>query len=284
MTTAFFKRRVKVTVGDAEEEITIEDLFIKFEVKREATDKPASGETAIYNLNESNETRIREPGKRLRLLAGYGSRLDLLADGEVLRVNRNREGLDRVTRIEYRGNVSKLTGAVFSRPYMGTVSVRMIVRDAIDGIEGLSLGALDAVPEDATEMDFSFDGSVKKLLTQLLRPLGVEWYEDNRIIRFSRRGMSTDDRVVVISEGSGMIGSPTITESGIKVRTLLDPRLGLDSRIRVESTVRRSAASGDAANQRAVEEASGDYKVITLVHQGDNREGDFFTEVEAKRL
>ena len=302
MTTALFRRNLRVIVGTAEEELTISNLFIKFEVKREADSSSASGKIEIYNLNESNETRIRERGETLKLLAGYGDRLDLLAEGTTGNINREREGLDRITRIEYRGNV-RLIEATFGHAYLGLVPVRQIVKDAIagragravaspgdpggfptlPGIQGLSLGALDAIPEDATEMDFSFDGPVKKLLTQLLRPLEVEWYEDNGIIRFSRRGMSMDDRVVVISEGSGMIGSPTITESGIKVRTLLDPRLGLDSRIRVESRVRGRAASDDAANQR-VFEAGGDHKVLALVHQGDNREGDFFTEVETRRL
>ena len=303
MTTSLFRRNVQVIVRTAQGELAFEKLFIKFEVKREASSASASGKIEIYNLNESNEARIRERGQPIKLLAGYGDRLDLLAEGTTGNINREREGLDRITRIEYHGNVERLIGATFNHAYLGLVPVRQIVKDAIagregrevaspgdpggfpalPGIQGLALGPVDAIPEDATEMDFSFDGPVKKLLTQLLRPLGVEWYEDNGVIRFSRRGMSTDDRVVVISEGSGMIGSPTITDDGIKIRTLLDPRLGLDSRIRVDSRVRGRAASGDAANQR-VFEASGDHKVLTLVHQGDNREGDFFTEVEAKRL
>ena len=308
MTTALFRRNVQVIVRTAQGGLAFEKLFIKFEVKREVDSASASGKIEIYNLNESNETRIRERGQPIKLLAGYGDRLDLLAEGTTGNINREREGLDRITRIEYRGNVELLIGATFNRAYRGLVPVRHIVRDAIEGraarrppprhiveavgtgdlsalpgIQGLSLGALDAIPGDATEMDFSFGGPVKKLLTQLLRPLEVEWYEDNGIIRFSRRGMSTDDRVVMISEDSGMIGSPTITEKGIKVRMLLDPRLGLDSRIRVESRVRGRAASGDAANQR-VFEASGEHKVLSLVHQGDNRGGEFFTEVEAKRL
>ena len=282
--TRRYLRGVRVTVGDAGEAVAIGDLFVRFRVRREATSTPAEGTIDIVNLNQSNETRIRERGRRVRLEAGYAGELETIFDGDVRRVERERVDLDRITRIHVGGYVERQTRSVFVRSYIGEVSVRDIVRDGIDVLE-FDAGPLDLIPEDAIETDFSFTGPTRILLTHRLQPLGLEWYEDAGVVRISRILQTADDRPqgITISEQSGMIGSPTTTDDGIRVRTLLDPRLTLDTRVRVESRVLADAASGDAVNEAATETSSGQmYKVIEVEHSGDNREGSYESIIEAR--
>ena len=282
--TRRYLRGVRVTVGDATDAVQIDDLFVRFRVRREATSTPAEGVIDVYNLNQSNETRIRERGRRVQLEAGYAGELETIFDGDVRRVERERVDLDRITRIHVGGNVERQTRSVFDRSYAGAVSVRDIVRDGIAAL-GFSAGSLDLIPADATETDFSFTGPTRIMLTHRLRPLGLEWYEDAGVVRISKIRETADDRPqgVTISEQSGMIGSPTTTDDGIRVRTLLDPRLTLDARVRVLSRVLADAASGDAVNEAATEVADGQmFKVIEFEHAGDNREGDFVTTIEAR--
>ena len=79
--------------------------------------------------------------------------------------------------------------------------MRDIVRDGVETL-GFELGPIDLVPEDATETDFTFNGPARVLLTGILRPHGVEWYEEDGAVRFSRIGKSDDDRPdgIVVSE------------------------------------------------------------------------------------
>ena len=282
-----YPRAVRVIVGDPDAALQIEDLLIVFEIRREANATPASGEITIYNLNESNETRIRLRGQRVQLYAGYAGQLNLLADGEVRRVYRERKNLDRVTRIAFGGKIKARRQAMFNHSYDGPVPLRDVVRNAVAAFKTLTLGPLNVIPADAIHKARKYSHPAETVLTAILRPHNIRWYEDNGVVRFTRIGQSSDDRrgadSVRISEQTGMVGSPSVTDDGIRVRTLLDPRLGLDTRIRVESAVLTRAASGDRANERAVEQ-TGDYKIVTLVHQGDNRMGDFYTDIEARPI
>lgn len=275
-------------MGAIDSAIQVEDLYIRFRVKREATATPAEGEIDIYNLNESNETRIRERAERILLEAGYENRLDTIFDGVIRRVERQREGLDRIVRIHVGGKISNSKAqhrSIFNRTYQGTWLVRGIIRDAVEHL-GLELGDMSLIPSDAVETDFKYNGATQLMMQERLRPLGIEWYEENGVVRFSRFGRTGDDRGggVVISERTGMIGVPTVTDDGIRVTSLLDARIHLDTRISIESAVLNQAASGDAINERAAELDGGFWKVIELEHRGDNREGEFSTTMEGRPL
>ena len=270
--TRRYLRKIKVQVGDSSEASVIEDLFIKFRIKKQSTNTPADGEIEIYNLNEMNETRIRERGKKVVLEAGYEETLEKIFDGDVRRVSRERAELDRITVVHVGGNQTRLTHSTFIRTYQGPVSVRDIVKDGVENL-GFTLGPVELIPADAIENDFRYSGSTRNMLTQRLRPLGVEWFEEDGVVRFTTIKKSGDDRPqgVIISETTGMIGTPTVTDDGVRVSTMLDARLKLDTKIRIETT--------------APEIDSGDiYKVIEVIHSGDNRGGEYSTTIEARPL
>ena len=278
-----YLRRVRVSIGDRSERLTAENLLIDFRIRKQATGTPADGEIKIWNLNESNETRIQERGKAVTLEAGYGERIGQIFAGDVRRVERIRQGHDRITHIHVGGSIVKQTEAVVMRSYEGETPVRTIVRDAVADM-GLTIGPVTLIPADAAETDYRYNGKAGVLLTGILTPLGVEWYEEAGQIRFTAQGKSADDRIrgITISENTGLIGTPTRTDDGIRVTTLLDPRMQLDAVVRIESGVLAAGASGSATSQRTAEIEGGRWKIIELAHEGNNREGRFQTTIEAR--
>ena len=281
-----YLRTVRAIVGGGEETLTIEDLFIRFRLRREATSTPASGTVEIFNLNETNEVRIRERGKRICLLAGYGDDPSLIFDGSIRRVERLRAGLDRITRIHVGGRaVAEPRRSMFVRSYEGEVTIRDIVRDGVTEL-GFQIGPVDLIPEEAVETDFTYSGPTRLMISQRLDPFGVKWYEDGGVIYFTRMQKTGDDRPagVTISEQTGMIGSPTVTDDGIRVRMLLDDRLKLDTRFQVQTSVISPGASGERTSKRAAEIEGAKWKVIEVTHAGDNREGEFSTTVEGRPI
>ena len=259
MTTRYL-RGVRVTVGDDEEALVVDNLLIRFRIRREATSTPAEGHVDIANLHPDNERRIHERGRRVRLEAGYGDVLNLIFEGDVRRVERQREALDRITRVHVGGNVMRQTSpkAVIVHTWEGVTPIRTIVADAV-AVMGFDLGSLDLIPADAVETDFQYNDDARLLLTFRLKPLGIEWFEDDGVIRFSRIQKSASEvaSAVTISEASGMIGTPTVTDDGIRVITLLDNRIKLDSRVTVESSL--------------LDDTTAQWKVIVVEHSGDNR-------------
>lgn len=275
-----YLRTIIVTVGDDDQPlIAVRDLFVKFRIERDSSPEPAKGYVKIYNLLPENENRIRGRGTRVKLEVGYKDDVSTLFEGDIRRVERQRESLDRVSTIHVGGHMLRRRQANFFRSYEGEVAIRDIFRDAANTLD-LALGPLDPIPLGITEEDWTWNSTSIEAMTSLLEPHGLRWYEEDGVIRISRWNESQDDRIdgILISERTGMIGTPGITtgdtnsdrnKNGIIVRTLLDPRIRLDARVRVES--------------RILDEITA-YKVASLVHHGDNRKGDFETELEGKPI
>ena len=273
-----YLRDIRVTIGG---DVAVQELFQRFKIRKESTGTPAEGVIDIYNLSEENETRIKERGKPITLEAGYAdSGLEHLFSGTIRRVERQRLDLDRVTRIHVGGELSVQPAddtsprAVFIKSYEDEVTARTIVADAIQTL-GLAVGSLDAIPGDAVEVDFKYNGDARIFLTQFLRPYGLHWYIENGEVKLSKYRKPVDDRPagVTVSEGTGMIGTPTITDDGVRIKTLLDPRLSLGSTVNVQS---------DVLGSEGGELHGSTWKVIELTHIGDNREGAFETTIEGR--
>lgn len=271
-----FLREINVAVGDsAEDFIFVKDLFVKFSIHQEATSSPPKGNIEIYNLTSESETRIREKGKRVRLWAGYkGQDLHLFFDGSLRRVEREKRRQERITNIHIGGKDQKnVQGKGITLSLRGPISVRTVIQKVVEQMEPLELGSLDTIPANATyKFNLSFSGPSNAFLDNFLKPFKLEWYEENGTIKFSEikkadpiglsRGITT------ISEGTGMVGTPAITENGIKVRTLLDHRMKLGSVVRVKSIV---------LGEKRLDSP---YKVTIVEHYGDNWGGQFFTDME----
>ena len=275
-----YLRTIRVFVGAGSEEITVEELYIQFRIRKEATGTPAEGNIDIYNLSEENEARIRDRGKKVTINVGYqGGELRRLFTGTIRRVRRHRVELDRVTRIVVGGELSVRSmgqgpRAVFIKAYEGEVPARTIVSDAIN-VLGLSVGSLEQLPGDATETDFKYNGDARVFLTYFLEPYGLHWYIEDGVVKLSKYRQTSDDRPagITISERTGMIGTPTITDDGVRVQTLLDSRLALNSRVKIESSV---------FDNQEFEGAT--WKVVELTHIGNNREGVFESSIEGRPL
>lgn len=242
--------------GDA---IAIDSLYIKIEIKKVISGKPNEGSVKIYNLADSTETQIKEKGVRIRVFAGHDNRPILLHDGDIRRVERDRSGVNRITTIILGGNTIKLAQAIFNQSYAGQVSVKQIVTDAIPTFN-IESSDIDQIPDNAFLNDFSFTGKTGDLLDKILNPIKVQWFENDNLISFSAEKNALDD-VVVLNKNTGLVGSPSITDKGIKFKAVLNGRITLNNRIKIESIL-----------------VNGTYKVIQLLHIGDNRDGDFVTE------
>jgi len=100
-----------------------------------------------------------------------------------------------------------------------------------------------------------------------LGSVGCSFYEDDGVLRVRRRGSPGRAGApgFVVSEGSGMIGSPTPTDEGCEVTMFLQPAIQRGSLLRVVS-----------------ESVNGDFSCVALRHDADNWEGRFITWAEAR--
>ncbi|MCK5607371.1 hypothetical protein KAR91_36140 [Candidatus Pacearchaeota archaeon] len=255
-----YKRNIKIVIGQEDgDAISIENLYIQIEIKKNISGKPNEGIVNIFNLAENTENHIQEKGVRIRVFAGHDDRPIMIHDGDIRRVDRDRSGVERITIITLGGNVIKLSQAVFNKSYSGQVSVKQIVLDSIPSFN-IDATDIDQIPDDAFLYDFSFTGKTSDLLDKILNPIGVQWFESDNFIKFSANKKALDS-VVLLTKDTGLIGSASITDKGVKFKSVLNGRILLNEKIKIESTL-----------------VNGVTKVIQILHKGDNRDGDFITE------
>ncbi len=246
--------------------LAIDKLRIGIDIEQQA--KELTGKVLIYNMAPSTESHIENEGERVRITAGYRGLEAVLFDGVIHRVQRKREQMRRVCRIDLTSFAAgaNVLGGIAVRSYAGNESVARMVRDLAADV-GLGVGPLDAIPTGAAVPNFAWAGSATQALDSLLGRFGLTWYEDAGTLRVNAPGRpQLDLDNVVISPKTGMIGIPERTDEGAKVKTLLNPRHKIGSTVVLES-----------------ETLSGIWKVVSYHHKGDNwDEGPFETALDLR--
>ena len=262
----FWGRVLRVSVAG----IGVTDARITVNIELTSGASQDTGTVDLYNLNPARESHIRDHADAIVVEGGHRATFGLLFAGRVQRVRRVRStsgGVSHITRIhlgdQTRANVRRAVGvsAVTSRSYAGAQPVRAIAAD-LAGDLGLLSGPFDAIPAEATVLDWTFAGSTVDGLNQLLGTVDAGWYDDDGQLRVRRRGLSEqpDRRGLLLTPETGLIRTPAVTDEGAEVTMWLNPGLRRGTRVRV-----RSAS------------LQGDWSVVGLRHQADNWTGPFIT-------
>lgn len=133
--------------------------------------------------------------------------------------------------------------------------------------------ALDAM-EAAGPVTQAFTGLVDRALTTFLAQFGVVYTleDDGPLVVATGSVINPDDpaeAIPKVSVDTGLIGTPNITDSGVEIRTLLNPEIKVFERFELTS------ASTDGSLQKY-----GRLFTATKVeHFGSNRDSDFYTGV-----
>ena len=268
-----YKRQIKVEVAG----LVITEPRINYEFERTSSSTTATSAIRIYNLKPENEDRIYERSGPVKLSAGYPQTLALVLDGTVERVERGRDTLERITYIEVNNKVvtRETLGGVTARSYSGDVTIRELVRDLITLDLKLIAGPLDAIPASENFTNFAWSGKTSGALSYLLLSINCAWYEDDGVIRVRRKGKpeQSDSIRMNLNKGSGLIGSPSVTEEGedkrlrAQAKTLLDPAYRIGTVVDIESL-----------------SLEGAWVVVGLRHRADNWQGAFETHLKLREL
>lgn len=264
--TLLWKRKVRVHVAG----LSIEFLRINFSVSRSSDESQATGTVQIKNLERENSDRIYERGSSISIEAGYPDTVASIFDGSVQRVRQYRDSESWMTDISLGNKLfsKDVAGSVFRGSYAGKVETREIARDIIRSM-GLEAGPLDLIPGSAFEENWVWaTGRASDALKALLEPYGIRFYEDDGEIRLNKAGIIQTDFVqVLLTPRTGLLGRVVETDEGANVRCRLDPSLRIGGKVKIES-----------------ETSTGEWKIVSLSHRGDNWDGPFETAMSLRAL
>lgn len=223
-----------------------------------------SKEVRDYLLTETSPFNSNKTPKRIVIDAGRESTGTFrLFEGDITEVIPSQAPDIMLTMKAKTGQFNK--GTVIAVSQAPQVPLSRIAKDVADS---LSL-TLVFEAKDKNVSNYSFSGAALKQVEKLSAAGKVNAYIDDQKLIVKDYNVPLQGVTHTLSAESGMIGIPELTEQGIKVKYLLDPKSKLGGQLTVQSELNKAL--------------SGDYIIYKLSFDIASREPQFYWIAEAKR-
>lgn len=270
-----YKRVFELTAFKGDEVFKIEavdgrQLRVVFDITHDINGARTTANIAIYNLSRTTESKIKEDLANLTLKAGYVDNFDFIFSGEIVNVLRERKGADTVTRLYCLSSKTARNKASINKTLSEGAKPTQAIRACIDAM------GLIPVMKDSDFADLqSFRRG--KTLNGDPRTL-LDGFKDSFSFGYSivggkcivvRDGKPRNSKLWTVGMESGMVGVPEVTEVGTNVVTLLNPAYGIGELFEID-TLYPDIQLSAVYYQDVSRVYRGKYKIISIVHKGDN--------------
>jgi len=280
-----YKRVYELTIIQSSGETRIiDELRINFEITKSLLSFPNLARIQIYNPNKDTLSALQSKFTKIVLNAGYEGDSRLLFTGEIRNIFQNKIGVDRIA-IVYAGDGQRdWQNASFNKTFTESVTISAAIDEVLKTFKEVTIGALEGIPQIADKLrGQTLSGSSKDILDQFADEYGFNWsIQDGQVITTPIEQPLTNSEAVLINAATGMIGSPTVTEIGADVTTLLNPRLLPNSAFQIESVNADIQLGNLFFRDVPRTNAEGIYKVQEVSFKGDSREGDWLSSVKGR--
>lgn len=249
-------------------------LRVTFEVSKGVSSKANTFKIKIYNLNESHRNSIGEELDTVMLEVGYtppdgSNNVGIIAKGKIRDYQHDRDGPDIITTVSCGDGDKAFRNATISK----TIPKGTPLKDAVKDLhmemrkQGIKKGEWkfpEKFENEKTKRPYSMCGSCSREMDTLGRGHGFYWNIQNETMEIIP-GNGTLPGLILISPQTGMIGTPTITDNGIKVKALIQPEARPNRQVKVESEQLKMNKKGEK------------YRISEITFSGDNQEGGDWT-------
>lgn len=236
----------------------------------------------IWNLNPDHRFALGRELDTVQIEAGYvppeeaatGGNVGIIGVGNIRDYQHDRDGPDIITTISCGDGDLAFRNATISE----TIPKGTPLPDVVDKLyaqmekEGIRKGEFK-YPEKTRTLSrpYSMCGSCTRELNNLGRSNGFYWSIQNGVMEL----IPSDgylEGMVLVSPATGMVGTPTITDNGMKVKALMNPEARPNRLVKVESEVLEMNAQSDT------------YRISQLDYDLDNMQGDFTMSIQGESL
>jgi len=259
--------------------ISLHEIAIAFEVTKSISSKANTADITLYNLTESHRNMMGKEFDEITLEAGYmppngGSNVGIIFKGNIRDVSHKRDGADIMTTISCGDGDKALRKATLSKSYQKGTPVKDVVNDLYNELakQGVTRGEWkfpDNTPD--YKRPYAVCGSCAREMNTIGRGKGFYWNIQNGAMEIIP-GDGFIGLVAVISPETGMIDTPTLTDNGCRVSTLLNPEIRPNRRVQIKSSVIEMNAQ------------DGIYRVSACTYRGDNLRGDFRVDITGESV
>ncbi len=269
----------------------INDLKVVFEVSKSVLSLPNLCRVDIYNANPDTLVALRAKSRNandktvsssIELKAGYEGNVKLIFKGAIRNLFQSRDGVDRIITV-YAGDAQReWENTIFNKTWSSTVTTKEVFTELIRGY-GLPVIEYDGIPDIPDKLrGQTVSGALRNIIDEKASELDLTVSIQDGVVIVDPINKAIDQtRTIFVSATTGMINSPTITETGADVTTLLNPDM-LPTRLFKIDSVYAGQQLGDLFQRTNITrtDASGTYKIQEVVFRGDSREGEWTSSVK----
>lgn len=284
--SAQFKRGYKLSVVTPEgKALVITDLRVRFEITKDLFGYPNLGDIQIFNLSRDKVTAISQEFTLIELQVGYGGGLDTVFRGDIRNIVNRREGVDTITQF-YAGDGERATrDARISKTYAAGTSIKQIIKEIAETFK-IPTAKLDGLNTTRTNQRGQTIASASKdAMDKLADDYKFHWsIQDGELVTQDRESYDKDNTVFNINRSTGMIGSPTITELGADVRTLMNPRLNPYRAVQITTPDAEINVGNLFFRTKVPTLGTGLFRINKVIHTGDTRGNDWTSAITGRRF
>lgn len=257
------------------------ELRIEFDISKGISSSANTASIRLFNLSERHRNSIGKEFDNITIEAGYmppdgAGNVGIIFKGAVRDVEHRRDGPNIITEISCGDGDKALRKAVISKSYPKGTKVGTVIDDIVSEMEkkGVAKGELklpDDVKDKTFKRPYAACGSCTRELDTIGRGNGFYWSSQNEAIEIVPADGYVGG-VVLITPQTGMIGTPALTDTGVRVSAMLNPEIRPNRRVQLKSeTLEMNAADGM-------------YRVAEVNFSGNNMDGEFKVEITAEAI
>lgn len=279
-----FLRKARVTfpggfVVNPSDRATERELRVAFSVSKSISGSPNTFDIKIWNLSEGHRNQIGRELQMVDLEVGYtppegGSNVGLISRGRIRDFQHDRDGPDIITSVSCGDGDLAYRRATINKTIPKGTPISEVAEEIQKEMEkqGIKKGEWK-FPEDQRTLKrpYSMCGSCTREMDQLGRGNKFYWSIQNEATEI----IPSDGFLagsLLISPRTGMIGTPTITDNGVKVKALLNPAARPNRQMVIESETLQMNSQDSV------------YRISALDFNGDNTEGDFVMNLQGESI
>ncbi len=252
----------------------VRELRIAFSLNLSIQSDPSSSTLKVYNLAPDTEDQIFA-GTKAHFYAGYSYGRPnnwvppKVYQGTIVKKESERSGTERAMKLILDESYVEKTQVLINRSWGGNLSPRLIALDIAQEMGYSQIENSIDIPSERRGSYYAVSEPAGSALTKLLRSHGMAWFVDRGSLVVTKSG----DPASRISEyqidsSRGMIGTPTLTDDSVKVKSVLVSDIRIAQPLRVVSP------------EIGVDER---VKVVSILHKGDTWGDEFVTEIEGTK-
>lgn len=278
---AIFKRSWRFSVeidGKVKtyQELKNDDISLKIDF--DTTSKVANfseGNITIYNLTRddmyflSSCARISANGgvfkkNKIQLECGYNGELGLILGGEIWECSADFTSADKKLMLKAKGNLIKNFTGDLSVSLNGNVDLKDICKEFT--LKQKMILEYDEAIKPIAQAGYSFLGTPKQMINELRKSFKDLWFyfsEDGETLKVQPKENATIKNPQKLNADTGLVGTPTPTQYGIKATSLLNNNFKAGSWVTLESS--------------KVSQYNGTYYIREVKHKGTNQGNEWYS-------